>query len=132
MKAITKSSIIFLILCVSSVHLLSNESSKPCRLRSEVNNVSPPTPAERVTPSTPVVTPLPSSRVWGVNSHDDIFTRVGADALWQHIAGKLKNISVGPDGRVWGVNSHDEIFTRLGVNGNWHLNAGRLKWVAAQ
>ena len=54
MKAITMSSIIFLILCVSSVHLLSNESSKPCRLRSEANNVSPPTPAARVTPPAPV------------------------------------------------------------------------------
>ncbi len=38
-------------------YLLSNKSSGPCRLRSEVNNVSPPTPAERVTPPTPVVDP---------------------------------------------------------------------------
>lgn len=49
---------------------------------------------------------------------------------WQHIPGKLKQISVGADGRVWGVNSADDIWTRDGVNGTWVQIDGKLKHIS--
>jgi hypothetical protein len=82
-----------------------------------------------VAPPTPVA-PLPSSRVWGVNSGDMIWTRDGVNGAWQRIDGGLKQITVGQDGRVWGVNNIDDIWTRDGVNGAWQRIEGKLKNIA--
>ncbi|XP_078597351.1 uncharacterized protein LOC144873668 [Branchiostoma floridae x Branchiostoma japonicum] len=79
-----------------------------------------------------------SKGVWGVNSNDDIYYRSGTQESgqssgrgWEHIAGKLKQISSGHS--VWGVNANDDIFIRQGVTAStptgtdWLNIAGKLK-----
>merc|ERR1711939_534213 len=51
-------------------------------------------------------------------------------ARWRHIAGKLKQVSVGLGGHVWGVNRNDDIFYRNGVGGRWKHIAGKLKQIS--
>ncbi|XP_078595835.1 uncharacterized protein LOC144872941 [Branchiostoma floridae x Branchiostoma japonicum] len=79
-----------------------------------------------------------SNGVWGVNSNDDIYYRTdtfenaaSSGSGWQHIGGKLKQISSGHS--VWGVNANDDIYIRQGITSSnptgtgWHRIEGKLK-----
>jgi len=75
------------------------------------------------------------NNVWGVNRGQDIFRWTGSS--WQHIAGKLIQISVGESG-VWGVNAAHDIFYRQGTYGDTHTAGsgwthipGKLQWVGS-
>jgi hypothetical protein len=57
---------------------------------------------------------LEHTTIWGVNARDDILYRPGYEGGWTNIAGKLKQITVGPLG-TFGVNEQDEIFYRTGT-----------------
>lgn len=68
------------------------------------------------------------SAVWGVNRHDDIYTRNSGDNGWTHIAGKLINVAVSNKGRVWGVNRGGNIYRRTGSS--WQQIPGGAKQVS--
>ena len=57
----------------------------------------------------------PNGAVWGVNRHNNIYTRVGVSRRnpigrgWRHIRGRLKHVTVGCRG-VFGVNIHHQIW----------------------
>ena len=74
-------------------------------------------------------------RVWGVNRAQNIYRWTGRS--WQHISGKLIQISVGDSG-VWGVNAGHNIYYRTGTFGDantagsgWKHVSGKLQWVAS-
>ncbi|XP_033640631.1 lectin L6-like [Asterias rubens] len=80
--------------------------------------------------------------MWGVNSGDNIFYRVGSyddetntGDSWVQLDGALKQVDVGRD-VVWGVNSDDGIFYRQGITAGtpvgtgWVLVEGLLKHVS--
>ena len=67
---------------------------------------------------------LGGSHVWGVNRDQNIFQYTGAGG-WNHIDGKLVEISCAADGSVYGVNVHDQIYQYNG-HGGWNLIPGSL------
>lgn len=68
--------------------------------------------------------------VWGVNSNDDIYYSPDKTGKWEHVAGKLKQITVSGNGQhIWGVTSGDGIFYRKGRNGGWEHVGGALKFI---
>ena len=76
-----------------------------------------------------------NDHVWGINRGQSIFRRTGS--TWQHIGGKLIQISVGESG-VWGVNSAHDIFYRKGTYGDvdtagtgWTHVPGKLQWIGS-
>ena len=56
--------------------------------------------------------------------------RTGLGGSWEHVDGKLKNVSVSANGQhVWGVNAGTQIYHRAGRGGSWTVIPGGLKQV---
>ena len=69
--------------------------------------------------------------VWGVNSNDDVYKKISGG--WQHIPGKLSDISVGLNS-VWGVSNNNQVFRRVKGANHWeqiHIEGG-LKQVGEE
>jgi len=79
-----------------------------------------------------------SQVVWGVNTADEVFVRIGLTSEepkgkeWTKIDGSMKTISVGPNGVCWAVDKNDTVWRRLGakdsnpIGTKWQSVTGRL------
>ena len=57
-----------------------------------------------------------SGRVWGINSANQIYTRLLGDVSWTQIDGLLVHLDIDGNGIVYGLNSNNDIFERQGVD----------------
>ncbi|XP_023329325.1 tectonin beta-propeller repeat-containing protein 1 [Eurytemora carolleeae] len=83
-----------------------------------------------------------SQVVWGVNTADEVFVRVGLSAdeprgkEWTKIDGNMKTVSVGPNGVCWAVDKKDTVWRRLGakdsnpIGTKWQSVTGRLSHIS--
>jgi len=80
--------------------------------------------------------------VWGVNTADEVFVRVGLNKEepkgkeWTKIDGSMKIVSVGSSGICWAVDKKDTVWRRLGakesnpIGTKWQSVTGRLTHIS--